>query len=176
MKQRGRLSGLLLLLLLLVGLALMGAGITRRDYVAEWELPGYCLYERADELSVTVRRHQGELLERVVCLTPRAEESALEIGWRSMVYWGYRGAIPFASSYPYGEDAPKMHQADKDNYRRAKTFTMPGGRQAEAAATLSPTAPGPFFGRRATTRDAFCACHGKIRLVSTLHCPKKMLE
>lgn len=126
MKQRGRLSGLLLLLLLLVGLALMGAGITQRDYVAEWELPGYCLYERADELSVTVRRHQGELLERVVCLTPRAEESALEIGWRSMVYWGYRGAVPFASSYPYGEDAPKMHQADKDNYRRAKTFTMLG--------------------------------------------------
>ena len=126
MKQRGRLSGLLLLLLLLLGLALMGAGITRRDYVAEWELPGYCLYERADEISVTVRRHQGELLERVVCLTPRAEESALEIGWRSMVYWGYRGAVPFASSYPYGEDAPKMHQADKDNYRRAKTFTMLG--------------------------------------------------
>lgn len=126
MKGKGRRSGILLAALLLAGLALMGVGLTATDYVAEAELPYYCLYQLEDEIGVTVRRQGDVLLERVVCRTERAEESAALIGWRSMVYWGYRGELPFASSYARGEEEPKMYQAAKDNYLRAKGLTMMG--------------------------------------------------
>lgn len=112
--------------IILIGLAFLWVGFSQTDYLAEKELPYYCMYRYEDEISLSVMRKDGALVEQVVCLTPRAEENAIKIGYRSMVYWGYRGNIPFTSSYAYGEDEPKMLQAQKDNYQRAKTFQMFG--------------------------------------------------
>ena len=117
---------LFFLLLILIGLASLFVGFTKHDRVAEKELPYYCMYQYKDEIAVTVTREKGALVERVACKSRRAEENAVPIGYRSMVYWGYRGSIPFASSYAFGEEEPKMLQAQKDNYRRAKTFQMFG--------------------------------------------------
>ena len=117
---------LFFLLLLLVGLGFLFVGFTRHDRVAEKELPYYCMYDRKEEIDVSVVRGKDALVERVACKSRRAEENAVPIGYRSMVYWGYRGSIPFASSYALGEEEPKMLQARKDNYQRARTFQMFG--------------------------------------------------
>lgn len=117
---------LFFLLLIFVGLIFLFFGFTRHDRIAEKELPYYCMYQYKDEISVSVTREEGALVERVTCESRRAEENAVPIGYRSMVYWGYRGSIPFASSYAFGEEEPKMLQAQKDNYQRAKTFQLLG--------------------------------------------------
>ena len=117
---------LFFLLLLLVGLGSLLVGFSRHDRVAEKELPYYCMYDRKDEIDVSVTRGKDALVERVTCKSRRAEENAVPIGYRSMVYWGYRGSVPFASSYAFGEEEPKMLQARKDNYRRACAFQMLG--------------------------------------------------
>ena len=117
---------LFFLLLLLVGLGSLFVGFSRHDRIAEKELPYYCMYDRKDEIDVSVTRGKDALVERVTCKSRRAEENAVPIGYRSMVYWGYRGSVPFASSYAFGEEEPKMLQARKDNYRRARSFQMLG--------------------------------------------------
>ncbi len=114
------------LLLIPVSLVFLYIGISETDRIGEKELPYYCMYSEQDEIDISVKRKQGALVETVVCKTSRAEENALQIGYRSMVYWGYRGSIPFPSSYAFGEDEPKMLQAQKDNYQRAKTCQMFG--------------------------------------------------
>ena len=109
-----------------IGLFLLVFFLTKTDYVAEAELPYYCMYRWEDEIEVTVRRQDGFLVQRVVCKTDRAAENTVKIAYRSMVYWGYREQAPFPSSYPYGEEEPKMHQAAKDNYLRARRLNMFG--------------------------------------------------
>ena len=116
------------LIAVLAGAALLSMVffLTKTDYVAEAELPYYCMYQWEDEIEVTVRRQDGFLVQRVVCKTDRAAENTVKIAYRSMVYWGYREQAPFPSSYPYGEEEPKMYQATKDNYLRAKRLNMFG--------------------------------------------------
>lgn len=113
-------------MILLIFVLYLGVEFSKTNYIAQKELPYYCMYQWADEITVTVRRRKKILVENVLCNTERAEKCAVEIGYRSMVYWGYRGYIPFPSSYPKGEDAPKMTETLKDNYAIAKAFNMFG--------------------------------------------------
>lgn len=99
---------------------------TKTNYIAERELPYYCLYQWEDEITVTVHRKGNVMVEKVICNTERAEKYVVEIGFRSLVYWGYRGHIPFPSTYAKGEDAPKMTETLKDNYGIARILNMFG--------------------------------------------------